>query len=701
MRARAGVLAAGVVVVALAIPALATGAPPAPVSLTVDALPGQVSRAAAGLRRGGLKIQRRTGRRIQVVADPRRLRALERIPGVAGARPSTSAFPDADPVVSQGLERTGSDVLGRVAGGGAGLTIAVLDLGFGQGIARLQGLGELPRPERLETLSFDAASGLAGTNAYGNRTNHGELVAQTVYDYAPEADYLFVNYHSDADFLAAVNTLIARRPDIVVHSNQFIEGPFDGTSPAARAVDQAAAAGILWFNSAGNYARLHWAGPWSDVDDNGDLDWPTGGSWTFSRGAGQPITFALSWSSPPGGPPTDLDLSLERLDPSGAWTPVASSVARQSGGAPATERIVGYYPPAEGTFRLRAVLVSGPPPTGPLTLFSREIPLAAIGGDAEGSVPTPGDAVGAIAVGAVDWRGNALKSYSSRGPTADGRLKPDLVAPTNTRVMGPSGPRSVGGTSNAAPNAAGSAAVLLSAQRRVGLSLNAGEIRSSLTALALDLGDPGPDQAFGAGRVRVGLDTPRIIRPTPAPLASVRGRATVRFTGVSRSRLTNWSLSVDGAPAVRRPQRYPRGITVDTRALADGWHALRVEARDWPGNVGVLDWSIKVDNTRPVLVVRRTLKGRARGSVGGRIPRTRPVRLMVAASDPGTTGKLSVTVSLRRRAETVARRTRALRPGPTRIIPLGRLPRGRYVAQLRLRDRAGNTTDIDSRFLVR
>ncbi len=671
-------------------------------AITVDALPGQFARAEAGLRRSGLRIQRRLGRRLQVVADARRARALERIPGVAGARPSTSSFADAEPALSQGLERSGADVLGRVADGGAGLTIAVLDLGFGQGIARLQGLDELPPPERLETLSFDAAGGLAGTNAYGNRTNHGELVAQTVYDYAPAATYLFVNYHSEADFLAAIDALVARRPDIVVHANSFIEGPFDGTGWAARAVDRVAAAGALWFNSAGNYAQLHWSGPWADPDSDGDLDWPNGDGWTFERGAGQPITFALSWPSPASSPPTDIDLSLEALGADGAWTPVRVSTDRQSEGAPPAERIVGYSPPVDGTFRLRAVRVSGPSPTGPLTLFSREIPLAAIGGTVEGSVPTPGDAVGAIAVGATDWRGNALKPYSGQGPTADGRLKPDLVAPTNTRVQGPTGPRAVGGTSNAAPNAAGAAAVFLAAERRAGLTLNANDARAGLVALALDLGLPGPDGAFGAGRIRVSTDPPRITAPTPAPLAAVRGRTTVRFTGISRSRLTNWTLSVDGSPAVRLPQAYPRGITLDTRRLADGWHALSAQARDWPGNVGVLDWSIRVDNTPPTLLVRRVVVGRVGGPARRRAVRPRPVHLLVAASDPGATAVLGTTLTITNvRGAGVSRRTLALAPGPARTIALGRLTRGRYGVRIDLRDRAGNLTAVSRRILVR
>ena len=61
---------------------------------------------------------------------------------------------------------------------------------------------EIPAPGQVETLSFDAANGLAGRNAYGNRTNHGEIVTQTVFDYAPKARYLLVNYHTEADFNA-------------------------------------------------------------------------------------------------------------------------------------------------------------------------------------------------------------------------------------------------------------------------------------------------------------------------------------------------------------------------------------------------------------------------------------------------------------------------------------------------------------------
>jgi Subtilase family len=679
----------------------------APKSISVQAQPGKVTRAAAALGRSGLRIHRRRGTQLQVVADPVRIRGLARLPGVAGARVASTAFAD-EAAQSQGLERTGADVLGRVAGEGEGLLIAVLDLGFGQNLGAQQARGELPPPGQLETLSFDAAGGLAGTNAYGNRTNHGEIVAQTIFDYAPKARYLFVNYHTEPDFLAASEALIARRPDIVVHSNSFLEGPFDGTGAAARAVDRAAAAGILWFNSAGNYAQHHWSGEWSDADADRDLDWPNGDSWTFFRAAGLPITMALSWTSPQGGPATDLDLVLERLEASGAWTSVAGSSDRQPAGAPPAERIVGYTSPIEGFFRLRAVRVSGPEPVGPLTLFSREIALADISGTAVGSTPTPGDAAGAISVGAVNWRGDAFKAYSSQGPSDDGRVKPDVVAPTDTRLMGPIGPRSVGGTSIAAPNAAGAAAVLLAAERRAGRFPSVAEMRGQLAALAVDLGNPGPDPIYGAGRVRVSTAPPRLTAIEPAPLSAVRARVTVRFKALSRSKVTRWSLRVDGTPAVRRPQTYPRGISVDTRRLVDGWHALSVEAKDAPGNVAHQQWSVKVDNTRPTLIVRAVKlarAGRAQAERGPRRPRSRArpqASLLVAVGDPGSTGALPARVHLRTSSgRFVSVRSAKVRPGPLRRIALGRLEKGRYRVRIDLRDRAGNPASATRTIRIR
>ncbi|MEE9289040.1 MAG: S8 family serine peptidase, partial [Bacteroidota bacterium] len=83
-------------------------------------------------------------------------------------------------------------------------------------------------------------------------------------------------------------------------------------------------------------------------------------------------------------------------------------------------------------------------------------------------INTPADATGALAIGAVS-AGGSIASFSSRGPTADGRTKPDVVAMgVGTRVTSffkdSSTYNFFTGTSASAPLAASAAALLLSAR---------------------------------------------------------------------------------------------------------------------------------------------------------------------------------------------------------------------------------------------
>ncbi len=83
-------------------------------------------------------------------------------------------------------------------------------------------------------------------------------------------------------------------------------------------------------------------------------------------------------------------------------------------------------------------------------------------GDGIGTLNSPADAEGVVSVGAVDTD-ELIASYSGRGPTADGRMKPDLVAMgTNVLVAGAtSGAYTrVSGTSLSSPLAAGVVALM-------------------------------------------------------------------------------------------------------------------------------------------------------------------------------------------------------------------------------------------------
>jgi serine protease AprX len=138
------------------------------------------------------------------------------------------------------------------------------------------------------------------------------------------------------------------------------------------------------------------------------------------------------------------------------------------------------------------------------------IAAAGNGGDVPGSITSPGSAKKAITVGAVaEWSapssypyasdGPYLAAFSSRGPTADGRIKPDIVAPGVTIGGAQNGSTSTyvveSGTSMATPYVAGVALLL----RQLQPSWTSADVRSAIEGTARDAGAPGKDNDWGAG----------------------------------------------------------------------------------------------------------------------------------------------------------------------------------------------------------
>ncbi len=678
-------------------------AKPRPVSVVVAVAPGQDATVRTELARRGIRANRRTPTGLQVVArTPAVQRSLRAMPGVASVTPGTSAHPDA--VVGQGVERTGAAALADVSNGGAGLRIAIIDLGFGTQLGPLQARGELPPPARLRLQSFDPANGIAGTTAYGGPTDHGMLVAQTVYDFAPRAHYTFVSYHTPEDFVAATNWIAAQRFDIAVHSNNFLEGPFDGTSPPAQAVDRAAEAGVLWFNSAGNYGQKRWGGDWNDPDGDNEMNWPTASPWIVTRTDHTGLTYHLSWRNSPGAEPTDIDLVLEREVP-GGWQPVAASRDRQSEGAASAERINGLRPSAPGRYRLRAFLVSGPPPES-VDLYSREDEIADIfgyGDASPNSIPTPADSAGSIAVGAVDWRSNSLVRYSSRGPTPDGRLKPDLVAPTGTAIAQLGGPaRAVGGTSIAAPNAAGATAALISSLRAERLRPSPDEVRAMIDRDALDLGAPGPDPVFGVGRIRVEQEPPELSRMTPRITGPVRGNHRLESIGTDPSGLAAYGIYVDGW-LIRSGRLVRENVVaaIPTRRFPDGVHRVEIEMVDGVGNRGRRAARLVFDNTAPRVTATVRPTPRVQRRATGPVPQRRMRRLAVrVAAHDAISRRLTTRVIVKRGARTLSDTRAVSVSGRARVLLTAPLPRGPVRVVVLVTDRAGNTGRVVNSAMV-
>ncbi|MBI4016765.1 MAG: S8 family serine peptidase [Candidatus Aenigmarchaeota archaeon] len=114
-------------------------------------------------------------------------------------------------------------------------------------------------------------------------------------------------------------------------------------------------------------------------------------------------------------------------------------------------------------------------------------------GPIAGTITSPGCSKKAITVGASDDADN-IASFSSRGPTADGRTKPDVVAPgvgiislnnslTGTRLMS--------GTSMSTPHVAGVAALLKSKNSALTQTLFIEVLKNSSKNIGLDANTQG------------------------------------------------------------------------------------------------------------------------------------------------------------------------------------------------------------------
>ncbi|MFQ5463022.1 MAG: S8 family serine peptidase [Phycisphaerae bacterium] len=133
--------------------------------------------------------------------------------------------------------------------------------------------------------------------------------------------------------------------------------------------------------------------------------------------------------------------------------------------------------------------------------------------DGYGSIPPPSGGKNSLCVGAVNADTGQVSAFSSWGPTADGRLKPDIVAPgcqlggdfgvTSTTLLGSY--TTLCGTSMATPTVTGISALLLEEfeTRFPGRPAPSNALlKAMLSHTALDVEQVGPDYRSGYGLVQ-------------------------------------------------------------------------------------------------------------------------------------------------------------------------------------------------------
>ena len=435
--------------------------------------------------------------------------ALGRLASIQGVRVRPPHEPSPQAAEGMSLAATGSTAWLGMGVHGAGAKVAVIDRGFWHWQDRVSE-GDLPRGTALRSYCTDPES-----------ETHGSAMGELVHDQAPLAEMLLICIDTDVELGLAKDYAVAQGADVIVSALAFFgtsrgDGSGGPSTPEGIAAD-ATASGVLWVAAAGNQARQHWGGPFTDTDGDHLHEWAPGDEGNLPiLDAYQPRCFYLRWD---GWPTTTRDLDLLAVRPYDGAVLKSSENPQRLGGLPPTESLCTVS--GSNGVEIRVVDRSAQvadncgkgctPPSLPAVRIDLDYdsPEYATRAGLEHwtsarSLAEPAGSPSVLTAGAFCVQTGALDPYSSRGPTPDGRIKPDVVAPDGDLVVtspfhlkGDCGVAGFTGTSAAAATTAGIAANVKS----VYPDATPTELKSFLMQRAIDQGAPGPDNDWGAGRL--------------------------------------------------------------------------------------------------------------------------------------------------------------------------------------------------------
>lgn len=418
------------------------------------------------------------------------------VPHVVGFRPPTPVgisgkflSPNLDGTVA--AKTVGADKWQAAGITGKGVKVGVIDLGFG-GIKAQLG-SKLPENVTTNIPIDDMDS---------QEENHGTAVSMVVHGIAPEAD-MFMCYEDptgDQGLLDCLKFMQDSGVKVINYSVGSELGPRDGTFGDSVLVEQFVQdTGILWVNAAGNEAINHSI---FKYQDNGK------GLHTFSPDdpkavvlpfvAGEPSTrVILNWNGSWTGKEKD-EYDFVVLDKDG--NEVVRGDEPRKGKKNDFPAQVAVFDATPGDVYYLAFHKNHATKADILDVFVGNALFADWAQVPAYSVIMPADADSVLTVGATGLTKDALEIYSSQGPTTDGRLKPDLTAPTGEKLPGYDDEYGFAGTSGAAPVITGAAALVWQKFP----DMTQAEVKAFLTSHVKPLGKKSPNPQFGSGRLSLG-----------------------------------------------------------------------------------------------------------------------------------------------------------------------------------------------------
>lgn len=387
---------------------------------------------------------------------------------------------------------------------GQGVKVAVFDIGWFGGDADPTELGPHSTHDCFVQRSCETPMDPLRPRRASEDGVHGYACAEIVRDIAPEAELFLVRVNGFTMFENAARWAIRNEIDVISMSMSFYNDSFyDGSGPFERVIGELEAHDILLVTSAGNNARQHWTGTYSDADGDGRMDFDGTNGLEISLPPGGASLY-VNWNQHYRCGDTDLDAVVYSAEGAIVGSSLDEQVADADQCQPverlAANSVLG------GVHRLEVVHRTG------LSSFV-EVDILLRGGSVVEAIPDrsvadPAAHRDVFAVGAVrasNYFSGDIEGFSSWGPSNGGVAKPDIAGPDglSTDVYGPVG---FFGTSASTPVVAGLIAVLISDDP----SLTPRDASAKLQALALTegLSVSEPDPRWGAGKARLPLKDP-------------------------------------------------------------------------------------------------------------------------------------------------------------------------------------------------